>query len=458
MKNFKSFILLVFIIIPSIIFSQELELVKNYDWENEFDHHKHNSDEGIIGTIDKNIIDFEYNKEGALIEYFVEHNAYILNSDEQIEAYNKLYLPYTSSSSELIKMKARVISKTGEIIELDDSKILTSKDEETDREYKYYAFEGIEKGSAIEYFYILKKSPSYSGRKFSLQSTYKKHNVSFDLYTPSNLIFKFKSYNGLPDVEKDTNYTKDKVTHWELNISSIEALDREEQSAYNANRQFVIYKLDRNASNNNYNISSYSSIAKNAYDIFYAELSKTEGKEINNIIKQTKVKTARNQEGMIRTIEDFVKQNFYMIEARGNPDLENISKIMTNKIASYTGIIKFYCAVFNELEIKHQVLLTTNRFDLKFDKKFEASNFLSEYLIYFPDLKSYMSPSDIGSRLGFPPPELTNNYGMFIKEIDVNNLKTALAKIKFIEPVDYDKSFDEIIIDIGNVSLVNENR
>ena len=107
-----------------------------------------------------------------------------------------------------------------------------------------------------------------------------------------------------------------------------------------------------------------------------------------------------------------------------------------------------YTALFTELEIEHQIVLTSNRFDLKFDKKFEASNFLTDYLIYFPDIKSFMDPIGINSRLGFPPPEFTNNYGLFIKEININNMKTGLAKIKFIDPVDYKKNFDEMIVDV----------
>ncbi len=446
MISLKKIIVTLVFILPLLGNAQELESLKDYDWEEKPNPLQYNSEEDVITTIDKTVVDFEYDEDGSLIEYFLEHQGHILNSDEKIEDYNKLYLPYTSSSSVLINMKARVIKANGEIIVLDDSKILTSKDEETDREYKYYAFEGIEKGSAIEYFYLLKKVPSFSGRKFNFQSTHTKHNVLFDLYTPNNLIFKFKSYNGLPEMFKDTNSTEQ--THWELKIDTLEKLDRESQSAYNAKRQFIIYKLDRNTYANKYNISSYSAIAKNAYNIFYAEKSKSEVKEINKLIKTINCKTARNKEGMIRSIENYIKNTFYVVDAGGNPELKDISKIITNKIASYQGIVKIYGAIFNELEIKHQVVLTSNRFDLKFDKEFEAANFLTDYLIYFPDLKSYMSPTDIGSRLGYPPPELTNNYGMFIKELEINDIKTALAKTKFIDPVEYEKNYDEILIDI----------
>ena len=67
-----------------------------------------------------------------------------------------------SSEAELQINKARVITPEGKIINLDKSKILTAEDEETGSTYKYYALEGITKGSFIEYMYVVKRSPSYT--------------------------------------------------------------------------------------------------------------------------------------------------------------------------------------------------------------------------------------------------------------------------------------------------------
>ena len=53
----------------------------------------------------------------------------------------------------MVVNKARVIDTEGKVIELDKSKILTATNEETGRTYKYFAFEGVTKGSYIEYIY-----------------------------------------------------------------------------------------------------------------------------------------------------------------------------------------------------------------------------------------------------------------------------------------------------------------
>ena len=446
MRKIKVFSMVCLFIVSSTLKSQKLSTLKDYNWESSPNYIQYNNiDEPIIAVKDKVVIDFEYNESGALVEYYLEHQAYILNSDEKIEDYNKVYIPFTSSNSVLIIMKARVIKENGEIIILDDSKILTSKDEETDKEYKYYAYEGIQKGSIIEYYYILKKSPSYSGKKQSVQSTSLKYNYEFDLYSPTNLVFEFKNYNNLEKIKLDTNTSEN--LHWYLKIDTINQLEDEEMSAFHAKKMFFIFKLDRNTYSNTFNLSSYSQVANNLYSLFYKENSKQEKKGILDIIKDSGYKIARDKFSEIRAIEDYLKLNFYVVDVE-NEELGNISKIISNKIASHQGIMKLYIAILKNLNITHEVVLTCDRFNLKFDKDFEAYNFLTDYLLYFLDIKSFLSPSDISSRLGFPPFKLTNNYGMFIKEIEVNSLKTGIAKIKFIPPIDYKKSFDEILVNV----------
>jgi len=140
----------------------------DYDWEeNPVYHVDENDTNELIAMKDKNIVEFFFIDEG-LAEYVVKHRVLFLNSDQAIEDNNKIYLPY-SSSSELVTNKARVITKDGKVIDLDESKILTAEDEETGEVYKYFTFEGVEKGSFVEYLYILQKRPSYKGKKLGFK-------------------------------------------------------------------------------------------------------------------------------------------------------------------------------------------------------------------------------------------------------------------------------------------------
>ena len=190
---FKKQIILAFILFVQLIYSQNELVYTNYSWDKNPSYSiEEGNTEPIISIKDKTITEFYFQESEGLVEYFLEHKILWLNSDDDIESYNKIYLPY-SSTSELMVNKARVITKSGDVIELDNSKILTAQDEETGRNYKFFAFEGVQKGSFIEYYYVEKRYPKYSGNLIEFQSKFNKKNIEFDLYAPKNLIFKFKN-------------------------------------------------------------------------------------------------------------------------------------------------------------------------------------------------------------------------------------------------------------------------
>ena len=87
--------------------------------------------------------------------------------------------------------------------------------------------------------------------------------------------------------------------------------------------------------------------------------------------------------------------------------------------------------------------------DMKFDPKFESNNFLQEFLFYLPESKKYVSPTNFSTRFGFPPPFLTDNYGLFISEVTVGSFVSALAEIKYIDPVIAEDSRDVMKIDVS---------
>ncbi|GAA3600119.1 DUF3857 domain-containing protein [Flavivirga amylovorans] len=444
-----------FVLVTQGVFSQEELFYTNYSWdENPAYTIEEGNDAPIVALKDKILTEF-YFQENGLVEYFLEHRILWLNSDEKIEAYNKVYLPY-SSNSELKVNKARVIKKDGEIVELDKSKILTAQDEETGKNYKFFAFEGIEKGSFIEYYYVVQRYPRYKGNRLTFQTDYKKKNVEFDLYAPKNLIFDFQSYNDFPEIERDT--LSKKKLHWQTKMDNIEPLNDEELSAYNASKKSIVYKLDRNTADNSNDISSYSNVAQNIYSYYYEELNGKTQSLLKKFIKEATNGHDLEEEALIRKLEFFIKANVF-ITKDGSNNFKELDEVITKKIANETGVLKLYTALFKSLNIKHQIVITSDRQELKFDKKFEANNFLTDFLIYFNKTKSYLSPTDLSSRYGFPPAYLTDNYGLFIKEVKVGDFVSGLGKIKYIHPIKAEKTVDKMIVDIDfekeNISNCN---
>lgn len=429
-----------------LVYAQEDTTYSTYNWQENptsIDTLDFGSQD-IIQLKDKHIVDFRFLDPNTLIEYDIEHYIYWLNSDEEIENFNKIYLPYNSSSS-ILKSKARVIKKDGSTIVLDESKIMSAKNEETGQEYKYFAFEGIEKGSAIEYFWIIKTFPRYSGKRVTLQNDIEKRNIEFDLYAPSNLFFKFKSYNGLDSITHDTLDTEQQ--HWYLKLNKQVALEDETYSAYHANKQFLVYKLDYNSTANVSNIISYVNSTKNIFEYFYSPTKNKVQKSVTKILKNQNIEIARDLNAKIRTIEDYIKNTIYYIDSY-NPDLSDLSNILSKRIANESGMIKLFIEMFNQQDIEHELVITSDRFDLKFDQDFEANNFLDEYLFYFPEIDAYLSPVDLSSRLGFPTPEYTECYGLFIKKVAFGDFASGIGKIKYISGVNYQKNFDNIIVDV----------
>ncbi|TBW26796.1 DUF3857 domain-containing protein [Gramella sp. KN1008] len=433
--------ILLFVLFAQNIIAQE-PYYKTFDWEEKPDYEVGSQlDETIIGLKHHIVTEFFFTQDNRLTEYMLEHNILRLNSDDKIEEYNKIYLPH-SSTSRLIVTKARVINPAGKVMELDESKVLTAQDEETGQQYKYFAFEGIEKGSIIDYYYVIERLPDYNGNRLNFQSGFEKKNVEFDLFAPSNLIFKFKSYNGLPEVKSVEEEGK---RHWNFKAIDLAALEEEELSAYQASRGFIIYKLDQNTTSGVYDISSYSNMAQNIYNFYYKEQPRKIEKKLEKLAK------AVSREGSdlekVRKLEYLIKNEFYIAEA-SNEDLGDLDNILEKKVASEVGIVKLYAALLYSMGIKHELVFTTDRTNLKFDKEFEAQNFLTDVLLYFPKMDVYMSPTDIPSRIGYPPAVLTDNYGLFIKEVKVGEFKSALGEIRYIDPITSDKTVDKMAIHV----------
>lgn len=439
----KTITLLAILFIAPLLIAQENPFPKNYSWDESPNYSVKAPDStSIIGLKNKIISEFVFEGENFW-EYFLEHKAVWLNSDERIEEYNKIYLPF-DNTSELLISKARVIKPNGTSIVLDDSKILTAKNEETGRALKFFAFEGIEKGSIVEYYYIVKRIPEYRGKRLFFQTPYHNRDVAFDLYAPSNLVFKFKSYNGLPEVIMDT--LSENKLHWKMRASEIAALEEENQAAYNAYRASVIFKLDENLNTNSKNIISYSTISQNLYNYYYGEIGKKVQKKLDKFIKEAAIQPSMDEDEILRTLESYVKTNVYL--GQGGTSGSELENVLDQKVASIQGMTLLFVSVFKTLDIKHEIILTSDRQDLKFDPEFEATNFLNEFLFYFPKTDKYMSPTDFDSRYGFPPAYLTDTYGLNIKEVALGDFKSAVGKIEYINPVPAEKTVDKMIIDV----------
>ena len=448
MTPVKNFILILFITCNSI--AQTVPFYESYNWEISPSYQIEESDNDMVAIKDKVVTEFIFEDQN-LIEYYLEHKVLWLNSDDRIEEYTKVYLPIANDASQVV-INARIIKKTGEIIVLDKSRILRSEDDETGRDFNYFSIDDVEKGSIIEYYYVIKRRPKFQGAMVDIESDYDKQTVEFDLYAPSNLRFSFKSFNLETTVKKIESF-KEK-THWKFLAKDIKAVNKEEKAPYNATIGFIMYKLHENTANNAI-ITSYNNVAQNLFDFYYSTYSKLEKKLIHKFAKNFKFDDGLRDENKARIIDLFIKENIYISEN----DSENLINVLKTKTANETGVIKLYIALFDKFDVTHEMVLTSNRLQLKFDKDFEATNFLQEFLFYFPASKKYLSPSKFGTRFGFPPPYFMNNFGLFVTGYDINGKRKAFSEVKFIEGIPASLSSDEMLIEVNfNTKDLTKNR
>jgi len=438
MTPVKNFILILFITCNSI--AQTVPFYESYNWEITPSYQIEKSDNDMVAIKDKVVTEFIFEDEN-LIEYYLEHKVLWLNSDDRIEKYTKFYLPIANDASQVV-INVRIIKKTGEIIVLDKSRILRSEDDETGRDFNYFSIDDVEKGSIIEYYYVIKRRPKFQGAMVDIESDYDKQTVEFDLYAPSNLRFSFKSFNLETTVKKIESF-KEK-THWKFLAKDIKAVNKEDKAPYNAAIGFIMYKLHENTANNAI-ITSYNNVAQNLFDFYYSTYSELEKKLIHKFAKNFKFDDGLKDENKARIIDLFIKENIYISEN----DSENLTNVLKTKTANETGVIKLYIALFEKFDVTHEMVLTSNRLQLKFDKDFEATNFLQEFLFYFPASKKYLSPSKFGTRFGFPPPYFMNNFGLFVTGYDINGKRKAFSEVKFIEGIPASLSSDEMLIEVN---------
>jgi hypothetical protein len=427
-NHLKNIFALVLLLNSSLFFAQEYSF-KNYDWkENETtiqipDQYK-NEKEVILERTTK--IEFVVTGKSAK-QYHLLHEKIYINSDDAIERNNKIYIPFNLNESVVVN-KARVILKNGTIIHLDKKDIKEDVDQEKGMKYNYFAVNGLEKGAVIEKIYVLEESPEFTGQTIKMQDEYPIANLNFELISPNYLVFKTKSYNGLSapviDDKKIANTTIVSITE-----KNIPALDNDENySNWNLQLKLFRYKLDENLYSGGTNLNNFKEFSKNLYERLNPELDKKQQKSLEDFC--TTIPKSDDVQEQIWNIENKIKKT--IAYDRYLATKENLSNIIETKQANQTDILKIYLAVFKNFKIENNIVFTSNRYKVPFDKDFESFENLSELLFYFPTINKYLTPTEIEYRIPLFPATVANNNGLFIKEKSFSGAKVGVGEIDFI--------------------------
>jgi len=426
----------------SLIIGQEYDY-KNYKWEEKPSIHdltENEAKESYIVMKDKRVMEYIYDEQQNLVIFETHHQIIRLNDDRAIESYNKVYVSL-KDVMETIAIKARAISSDNKVVDVPQDNILEMEVGDYGT-YKIFAFEGLEKGMEVEYFYTLKKYVSYYDREFFQKDAIVK-NASFHLISPENLIFISKSYNSFPELIDTTINEKNYLS---AEVEKILARDKEQYAVYIPNLMRVEYKFSHNNLVRDTEVLTWADGAKK----FFESINNVDPKALKKVAKLVATLKLKDleEDKKIRAIDNYVKNNILVREDVPS-SMETLLNILKNKYTSPKGIVRLYVAMLDESGIEHQLVLTTDRFNnVKFDGDFMSWNYLKYYLLYFPGTDKFLAPTKTEYRYPLIPHEWAHNDGLFIKAVTIGDFKTGIAEVNFIPIAEYDKSYNNMDITI----------
>jgi len=440
----KSLLILGLLLLANFTKAQN-SILLNYEWEDEPTRHELTEEEKKESRVYiKHLLATEifYTPDDNAIEYYMEHVIKRLNDEESIDENNKVYMAGSKADPDLYTVieQARVIKADGKVLDLDVDDILEEENEETGRTYRYYALEGLAVGDEVEYFYVYPRAPRTTGTMSRLQSNSLKREATLWTITPKNLINKFKSFNGFPEMEMDSTY--EDINFYKGTYKNLPGLRDEKFADVTANKAAVAYYLYKNTASNS-SMDYYSNVSKFVAKTFNEINPKKSG--VLKFMKKMGLDRSMDEEDQIRFIDNYIKTEVRYIQ-NGLDGLSDLANVTSKKYGNDRGLTQLYGAIFNEIGVKFEVVYTTDRTELPFDKDFECGIYLDETMLYFPKYKKYLAVSGLSNRYGFPPSVYTSNYGYFTRFIDVGGSKSGVGKTKFIEPVDGNLTVDDFTV------------
>jgi hypothetical protein len=392
----------------------------------------------VILTDTRRLEYIDNDKKDEVLEYYTLHKLVHINDDRGIEEYNKIYLGF-GETTDIVDVKARTILPGGKIIELDKNNIKDLK-EENGNVYKIFALDGLEKGCEVEYFYTFKKPTSYFGREL-IQGNIPVMETSFKLIGPDRLRFEIRPYNTTINTT-DTVLDGKRIAN--CNFKETPGADEEKYAFYDANLKRIEYKLSYNdAARKGERVFTWTELAKRAYGM-YTYYTDKENKQVVSLVTENGWDKLDDETKKIIAVENYVKKHFRYNEDLSSDDGNKVETVLRNKIGGMMGIMRLYTAIFQNLGINRQIVLTGDRNKYVIDREFENWNNCDYPLFYFPAEKKFIAPTRPDFRYPWISPSWGETNGLFCKITTLGSYTSAMADIKPIPLEDYTKSFDNM--------------
>jgi hypothetical protein len=399
--------------LPILLHAQKKGLYDNYDWEKNptiYTPELIDQQEDVITVFEKHAHEYTYTSN--IRRYELLHIRKHLLSDKAIEQENKFYV-WTSGSRNILQLKARVIQPSGKIIELNQDNIIESKDEKGKVNYRYFAFEGIEKGSTIEYLHYIWYLGDFDGsgnfsshQYFDINDETPKKQIELTVHVDKKL--GFSAYCNKPHQSLENSST---VVHdtWQLSLVNIAKVPGERYARESKSRHRLFYRVDSQTTN-----SSYDYLAR-AISNRYAQPALSVDKEfvqwrdafLANVFSATDSTSLLK----LKAIERALKTQFAFSNEASAVTGKDLLKGQPLSERSFFALM---IQLTKHLGIENRIVITCNSRKFLFPDKYQSYLFLDHVMLHFPKEDVYfMAGSD--SRIGPAPFLYLDNRALSIR-------------------------------------------
>ncbi len=444
MKKLSFACIVAFVIGCTSTFGQDI-FYKNYTWDAipvvPRDTCIDTSDHAIY-LIDKIVLQYYFNENNEFSMVETVHTKVLIRDKQGIDDFNKVEIN-VDTSSDILSLMARAVSKTGEVVVFNKDNIKEIKDEENNVS-KIFALDGLTEGGVAEVLYTINRTPTIWGRKF-FQSEYPRLTAEFKMICPDFLELAMHSVNGFPDAP---GRLMDKQRTYVAMAKNIPGIKSESYSNYRSNLQMIEYTISVNHNKSESRIYDNKQAAQHYWE-FYNDIQSSETKEIKSIIKSAGVNKNMSTEEKIRAIDSYIKTNFLVVEYISGFDKKDISRLIQIKVLDKEACTKLFVGVMKELGIDYQIVLTCNRYVKSISRDFESWNNLDETLLYFPESNGYLCPYNVFSRYKLNPYLLAGTDGLFIKKLEYQGMESGVGKIQNIPALPSEQSIDSLEVSVA---------
>ena len=387
-----------------------------------------------VGILDERRIEYLKDKTDNLFIEEYDHYIIKLMNDNGVESYNKVYIP-VYANSEIEKIQAQSILPDGKVIVINTDKI--KEIEEDNQKYKLFVFDGLEKGSEIEYAYTIKRDLKLFGSEVFQRTNMPFLHAKFLLITPSYLKFDAKGYNNF-NVSKDSVIDKQRIIAGYNN--NIDEISDEKYSNTESYLQRVDYKLSYNLDKNpNVRLYTWKEFAKNTYQ-YYTTRTQKEEKALDGFISKISFAQNATEAQKILAAEDYVKTNINIDKDIIAEGADNIETIIKKKSSNEDGSVRLLTGIFDKLSVNYQIVFPGTRISYTIDENLENWNRASNVLLFFPQTGKYISCSTGELRYPFIPYEFASTRGLFLKGTVIGDFKTAIGSFGNIPIEGFDQN------------------